>query len=231
VKLVDVPEMGYLSTTKTKTPERGEIWICGANVFQGYYKDLEETSNTFYVDKQNRRWFKTGDIGEWQEDGSLKLIDRKKNLFKLSQGEYIRPEYIEGIYKCALPKIANIFVHGNSQENYLVAIIHPDFNALRQFCSTNGIIISEERGKEHKHLSDHRVKSWLLVSMNQVAKQAKLNTFEMVKKIHLTFEDFTVNNDLLTPTFKLKRNNAAIHFKQEIEEMYAGKEIILPSKM
>merc|ERR1711964_366723 len=74
-------------------------------------------------------WFKTGDVGKWRSDGNLQIIDRKKNIFKLAQGEYIRPEHVENIYKMN-KYCANAFVHGESLYTYLVAIVVPDFEIL-----------------------------------------------------------------------------------------------------
>jgi acyl-CoA synthetase (AMP-forming)/AMP-acid ligase II len=93
VKLVDVPDMEY--TSNDRPNPRGEIWVHGHNIFQGYYKQPEITAEVFHTDHEGRRWFMTGDIAAWLPDGSLKIIDRKKALFKLSQGEYCAPEKIE----------------------------------------------------------------------------------------------------------------------------------------
>jgi hypothetical protein len=84
----NVPDMEYLSSDRPQP--RGEIWVAGGNVFSGYYRQPETTAEVFEVDPAGRKWFKTGDIGTWLPDGSLKIIDRKKNLFKLAQGEYVR---------------------------------------------------------------------------------------------------------------------------------------------
>ncbi len=104
VKLVDVPEMGYYAANN-----QGEICANGPSRFKGYLKDEEKTREC--IDQEG--WLHTGDIGMWLPNGTLKIIDRKKNLFKLSQGEYVSPEKIESVYaRC--PFIAQIIVEGNS---------------------------------------------------------------------------------------------------------------------
>jgi len=213
VKLVDVPDMEYFSTDYPQP--RGEIWVCGPNVFAGYYKQPDVTAEVFEVDAAGRKWFKTGDIGTWLPDGALKIIDRKKNLFKLSQGEYIRPEHIEGVYK-QTPQLANVFVHGDSNENFLVAIVYPEAEALKEFCKQNGI-----KGATIKdQVADPRVEAWLFDLMEATAKREKLRGFEAVRRIYVSGEDFGVENGLLTPTMKLKRNEAKKYFATHIKRMY-----------
>lgn len=90
VCLMSVPEMGYDALGSTP---KGEILLRGKSLFSGYYK-REDLTKEVLVDE----WFHTGDIGEWQPDGSMKIIDRKKNIFKLSQGEYVSVENLETIF-------------------------------------------------------------------------------------------------------------------------------------
>lgn len=104
VKLVDVPEMEYYAIQ-----QQGEICVKGANVFLGYFEDQAKTNES--IDREG--WLHTGDIGEWRPNGTLKIIDRKKHIFKLSQGEYIVPEKIENIYVRS-EYIEQVFVHGES---------------------------------------------------------------------------------------------------------------------
>ncbi|MEQ2280718.1 Long-chain-fatty-acid--CoA ligase 5, partial [Ameca splendens] len=104
LKLVDVDEMNYFASN-----DEGEVCIKGTNVFKGYLKDPEKTAET--LDKDG--WLHTGDIGKWLPNGALKIIDRKKNIFKLAQGEYIAPEKIENVYVQSGP-VAQVFVHGDS---------------------------------------------------------------------------------------------------------------------
>eukprot|EP01084_Bolivina_argentea_P038774 71691_1 len=102
MKLVDVTDMNY--TINDEPMPRGEIWFRGPSLFNGYYKMDKKTEEVLTKDG----WFATGDVGQWRIDGKLQIIDRKKNIFKLSQGEYIRPEYIENVYKLSA-FVVNIF--------------------------------------------------------------------------------------------------------------------------
>lgn len=88
---------------------QGEICVKGKNVFSGYYKDPERTAEA--IDELG--WHHTGDVGMWLPNGSLKIIDRRKHIFKLSQGEYIVPEKIENIY-CRSKYVYQVFVYGES---------------------------------------------------------------------------------------------------------------------
>ena len=88
---MDVPEAGYFATNK---PSQGEIWVRGPNIAKGYYNRPKETKESFTDDG----WLKTGDIGQWEKSGTLKLIDRKKNLIKMLNGEYIALEKVDPVY-------------------------------------------------------------------------------------------------------------------------------------
>jgi len=208
-KLVDVPDMNYL-TTDSPCP-RGEIWVRGSNVFKGYYKQPEITAECLTEDG----WFATGDVGAWQPDGNLRIIDRKKNIFKLSQGEYIRPEYIEVIYK-QNKYIANSFVYGDSFQNYLVAIVVPNFEYLNAWAKQNNIVAKTNEDL----IKNPAANKFILSQMDQTGKQENLNGFEHAKKITLVSEDFSAENGLLTPSLKLKRHEAKIRFANQIKALY-----------
>ncbi len=109
---MDVPVLNYLHTDKNEQGEdtpRGEIWLKGENVIPGYYLRDDKYKENFYDG-----WCKTGDIGEITPNMALKIIDRKKNIFKLSQGEYIAPEKLEGVYKAVSNFISTVMVYGDS---------------------------------------------------------------------------------------------------------------------
>jgi len=207
VKLVDVPEMGY---TSASIPQRGEICVRGPVVFKGYYKMPEKTAE----DLERNGWFHTGDIGEWQANGTLKIIDRKKNIFKLAQGEYVAAEYLETVYIHS-KIVAQIFVYGNSLQNFLVAIVVPDPEQVISWAQSQGI-----KGDFVALCKDERVKRYVYQSICRVAEKAHLKGFEYIKNIHLEPEPWTVENNMLTPTMKIKRFDLPKFYKTILDDLY-----------
>ncbi|OLL24006.1 Long chain acyl-CoA synthetase 6, peroxisomal [Neolecta irregularis DAH-3] len=216
IRFCDVPDMGY--TSNDLPHPRGELLFRGHNRFLGYYKDEEKTRESIDPDG----WFHTGDIAKIDQLGRVYIIDRVKNFFKLSQGEYIAPEKIENIYaECNL--LAQLFVHGDSLQSFLVAIagVNPDSFApfvsklLGQNIPATDLAAISSACKERK------VRQAVLNELNKIAKKAKLNGFEQIKNIMLFIEPFNIDNDLLTPTFKVKRFQTALFFRKEIDDMYA----------
>ncbi|KAK6137284.1 hypothetical protein DH2020_028976 [Rehmannia glutinosa] len=139
------------------------------------------------------------DIGEWQADGSLKIIDRKKNIFKLSQGEYVAVENLENVYG-RVPDIDSIWVYGNSFESFLVAIINPNQQAVERWAEQNGI-----SGDFNALCENPKVKEYFLGELARIAKENKLKGFEFIRAVHLDPVPFDMERDLITPTFKKKR--------------------------
>jgi long-chain acyl-CoA synthetase len=219
VALYDVPAMGYLHTDTSHRGApchgRGEICIRGPNVFKGYYKDDEKTNEA--IDEEG--WLHSGDIGLWRPDGCLQIIDRKKNIFKLSQGEYVAPEKIENILMRS-PLIAQIFVHGDSKQNDLVAIVVPDEDVVRGWVESNGSLRSAVSFSDLCKTSE--LNDAIMEDIRKLSKESNLQGFETVKAIMLHSVLFSIANDLMTPTFKLKRQKIRDAHEKDIDELYAS---------
>eukprot|EP01065_Artemidia_motanka_P032272 TRINITY_DN39298_c0_g1_i1.p2 TRINITY_DN39298_c0_g1~~TRINITY_DN39298_c0_g1_i1.p2 ORF type:complete len:703 (+),score=272.98 TRINITY_DN39298_c0_g1_i1:137-2110(+) len=222
VRLDDVAEMGYLQTDRThgadpakglkgiKCLGRGEVVVRGPNVFKGYYRMEEKTRET--VDSEG--WLYTGDVGLWTEDGKLKIIDRKKNIFKLSQGEYVAAEKIENVMVQS-PFIAQCFIYGDSLRSTLVAVVVPDPEHMQPWAKQQGI-----KGDLAALCKDAKVRNAVLADMTGLAKKADLKGFEIARAVHLEPDAFSVDNGMLTPTFKLKRNAVRDHYRSYIDQLY-----------
>eukprot|EP00026_Physarum_polycephalum_P004682 Phypoly_transcript_04705.p1 GENE.Phypoly_transcript_04705~~Phypoly_transcript_04705.p1 ORF type:complete len:665 (+),score=115.34 Phypoly_transcript_04705:109-2103(+) len=194
-KLEDLPDMGY--TKKDKPNPRGELCIRGTNVTNGYYKDKEKTEESF----KEGGWFLTGDIAEIDSaTGSISIIDRKKNLLKLAQGEYVAVEQVEDKLIKACLDIEQIFVHGDSQQSTLVAIVVP-----------------KKGGKDGEN---KEAREAMKKQLADAGKKEGLQGFEIPRNAWIAYEQFTQENDLMTPTMKLKRNAIKEKYKKEIAKMY-----------
>lgn len=207
IRLKDVPEMQYLSTDKPYP--RGEVCMKGPSIFSGYFMRPDKTEEAF----DSEGWFMTGDVAKIFENGTIKIVDRSKNIFKLSQGEYIAPEKLENIFVLS-PFIEQSFVYGDSLKNCIVAIVCADAKEVAKFAAT----LPEAERKDV--LENKDFKKLILDDMVKLAASHHCSSLEKPKKIHLVTDPFTVDNDLLTPTFKLKRNVAKITYKEQIDIMY-----------
>ncbi|KAG6015520.1 hypothetical protein E4U43_005159 [Claviceps pusilla] len=214
--LESVPEFDY--TVDDKPNPRGELLVRGPAVFQKYYKNDEETSKVLEADG----WFHTGDVCEIDKLGRFKIIDRKKNVLKLSQGEYISPERIENVYAANTNLINISYVHGDAKESTLVAIFGVDPENFPAFASK---VLSRKVSNEANELrtvaKDPKVRQAFLKILDNIGRKHKFNSFEKVRGVFLDVEPFTIENELLTPTLKLKRPQAAKKFRAEIDAMYA----------
>ncbi|GAB7365746.1 hypothetical protein MBLNU230_g7081t1 [Neophaeotheca triangularis] len=215
--LADVPDMEYLSTDRPHP--RGELMIRGPTVFTGYFKNPDESAKVITEDG----WFRTGDICSIDEAGRFKIIDRRKNVLKLAQGEYISPERIENVYLGNLPWLAQGYVHGDSSRATLVGIfgIQPDLFA--SFLDKNAGIKVEATDLKALEAAarDAKVQKLALKEMRKTGLKAKFNSWEHVKAVRLRLEPFSIDNELLTPTLKLKRPQTAKMYRGLIDEMYA----------
>lgn len=213
VNRLERPKFGtvgpLLPNVKVKIADDGEILTQGPHIMQGYY-NKEESTRRVIIDG----WFHTGDIGEFDEDGCLKITDRKKDLIKTAGGKFIAPQKIEGIF-ALLPEVSQALVYGDKQP-YCVALIIPDFakqNEIADKCGAPKGLDSEA------FVACAEVQSyfWRLVE----EAQANLPRFEQVKKIALLSSELTLDSGDLTPTLKMKRKAVAERYAPLLKSLYS----------
>lgn len=193
---------------------RGEACFRGYNVIKGYYKRPEITNEAF----DDEGWYHSGDIALFRPNGAIQVIDRKKDIFKLAQGEYISPDKITAVYQgCLL--VGSLFVYGDSLQSYLVGIVVPDEAELRRELRNRGM---EEADMDFGSMCrSEAVRAVVFECMTETANKSKLVGFEKIKNIYCDSEPWTVENGMLTPTMKLKRDYSKSHYKQIINKLYA----------
>ncbi|XP_056684393.1 long chain acyl-CoA synthetase 1 isoform X1 [Spinacia oleracea] len=206
LRLEEVPEMGYHPLSD---PPRGEICLRGKTLFSGYYKNPELTTESI-----KDGWFHSGDIGEILPNGAIKIIDRKKNLIKLSQGEYVALEYIEKVYSIT-PIVEDIWVYGNSFKSILVAVVVPNEENTKKWADQNGY-----KGMFTELCSFKELRTHILSELTVAGERNKLRGFEQVKGIVLEPQTFEVIPELLTPTMKKRRDKMLKHYQAEIDDLY-----------
>ncbi|EFW13507.1 long-chain fatty acid-CoA ligase [Coccidioides posadasii str. Silveira] len=208
MKLVDFAEAGYFTNSN---PPQGEIWIRGGSVAEGYFDNEEETKAAFTDDG----WFMTGDIGEFDKYGHIKVIDRKKNLVKSLNGEYIALEKLESIYRSA-HVVANICIYAAPDQSKPVAIIVPAEPALHQLAQQNGIKGDSIGTLVH----DSKLNSIILREMQQAGRAGGLRPFEIIEGVVLSDEEWTPQNGFTTAAQKLQRKKIITKFQKEIDRAY-----------
>ena len=189
--------------------EDGEIEVRGPNVMRGYYNKPEETHAVFTSDG----WFKTGDIGTIDNDGFLRITDRKKELFKTSGGKYISPQPIEQAIK--LSRFVNQVVLIGAERKFPAALVVPAWEQIESYCKLKGIEI-----KSHSELCQHpRIID--LIQRQIDALTPNLAKYERIKKVALLENEFTIEGGELTPTLKVKRRVIDQKYRDVIEKLYA----------
>lgn len=208
-------EGGY---TPFNDPPTGEILISGANVSPGYWKQEEKTKEEF-IEYKGQRYFATGDIGQKRSDGSILIVDRKKDLVKLQHGEYVSLAKVE----CALlncPIIDNICVYGSSLECFTVALVVPNEANLKKIAVEVGV-----SGDLADLCKDEKVITAFQKRMGEhIVKNTKfpLQRFEIPAAIHLCDEVWTPDSGLLTEALKLKRKPIQVKYEETIKKLYDG---------
>ena len=196
VCLLDVPDMEYYSTDKPQP--RGELMIRGSSLFGGYYKNPEETAKAMLPDG----WFCTGDIATVDARGRFQIIDRRKNVLKLAQGEYISPERLENIYLSHLSYLAMAYVHGDSMQTFLVSIfgVQPDMFAPMASKILGKTIEPTDTAAIRAACADPKVIKCVQSDLDRVGRKNKFAGYERVRKCQLMVDPFSIDNELLTPT-------------------------------
>ena len=192
--------------TEVKIASDGEILVRGENVMNGYWNDPEATSSTI-IDG----WVHTGDIGSFDEDQYLKITDRKKDIIVNAGGDNISPSRIEEKLNIE-PQISQSMLYGDFK-NYLVAIIVPD--------KEQALLWAKENNKKPEMsllINDEDFIKMIKEVTNNVNKN--LSVIEQVRKFILIDEEFTIENDMMTPTMKIKRFKVKNIFGAQLEELY-----------
>lgn len=212
IKLINWEEGNYRITDKPRP--RGEVVIGGHNIARGYYKNPQKTKEDFF-EVDGVRWFFTGDIGQFDEDGSLRIIDRKKDLLKLQFGEYVSLGKVEAELKVS-PLVDHVCVYGESSSNYIVAIVSPEQKKLEELARS----IGKDDLRREKLCLDDDVKNAILRELLATGKKAKLEKFEMPAAVYLTPDIWTPDSGLVTAAFKLKRKDIQSKYQDAINRMY-----------
>ena len=193
---------------EVKIAKDGEILCKGPNVMKGYFKDLKLTRKTI-----KNGFLYTGDLGEIDKDGFLKITDRKKQLFKTSGGKYIAPQVIENKMKRS-PFIEQVMVIGEG-EKMPSALIQPDFKYVKNWFLKNEFQFSDDL---NKICSNNELLTKINLEINKINEQ--FGDWEKIKKFELTPEIWSIENGLLTPTMKLKRKSIIEKFFHLKEKIY-----------
>jgi fatty acid CoA ligase FadD9 len=195
-KLVDVPELGYYLTDSPHP--RGELLLKTDALIPGYYNHPELTAELLDEDG----YYKTGDIVAEVAPGRHAIIDRRKSVLKLSQGEFVATARLEAIFAYS-PLVRQVFVYGNSERSYLLAVVVPSADALTRF---------DGRKEE--------LQQQLSESFVQVAKEEGLNSYEVPREFLIETEPFSQDNGLLSDHRKLLRPRLLERYRERLEELY-----------
>lgn len=199
-----------LPETDVKIAEDGEILLKGPGVMNGYHDLPEATAEA--IDAEG--WFRTGDIGELDAEGFLRITDRKKDMFKTSQGKYVAPSAISANFKAVCPYASEIIIYGEGKP-YCVALVSLEAEAIQEWAADNGLA-----GKSFGEIArDEKTREMVGGYVETLNKH--LNRWEQVKKFSIIDRELTVEAGDLTPSLKLKRKSVVDNFHDSIDKLYA----------
>lgn len=196
-KLIDVPELGYFHTDKPYP--RGELLVKSLTAFRGYFKRPDVTANAFDPDG----YYRTGDVMAEIAPDRLVYVDRRNNVLKLAQGEFVAVARLEAVFSSAA-LVRQIFVYGNSERPYLLAVVVPTVDAQQRFAG-----------------DPDGLKTALAESLRRTAKLAELQSYEVPADFVVESEPFSEDNGLLSGVGKLLRPKLKEHYGQQLEGLYA----------
>lgn len=211
---LDSPAFGVvgppLAGTEVRIAEDGEVLVRGPGVMRGYHGNRKATAEVMDADG----WFATGDVGEMDAQGRLRITDRKKDLIKTSGGKYIAPQVIETMFRATCPLASQMLVHGDGR-NYATALIALDPDALDQWAKAHNL-----EGESYSELAiDPAVQTYVTCCVEEL--NARLNRWETIKDFRILDRDLSVESDELTPSMKVKRKVAEAKHRELIDSMYA----------
>jgi long-chain acyl-CoA synthetase len=199
-----------LPETDVKIAGDGEILLKGPGVMNGYHDLPEATAEA--IDAEG--WFHTGDIGELDAEGFLRITDRKKDMFKTSQGKYVAPSAISANFKAVCPYASEIIIYGEGKP-YCVALVSLEAEAIQEWAADNGLA-----GKSFGEIArDEKTREMVGGYVETLNKH--LNRWEQVKKFSIIDRELTVEAGDLTPSLKLKRKSVVDNFHDSIDKLYA----------
>jgi long-chain acyl-CoA synthetase len=196
--------------TEVRIGEGGEVQLKGPHVMAGYHNRPEATSDALTEDG----WLRTGDKGELDADGFLKITGRIKELFKTSGGKYIAPPAIEAKFKAICPYASQFVVFGNDR-NFVVALITLDPDAMEGWAAENDMA-----GASYTDIvRSEKVREMVAGYVDEL--NSRLNRWETIKKWELLDHDLTIESGELTPSMKVKRNVVEANHREIIDRLYA----------
>lgn len=195
--------------TEVKVADDGEILVRGPGVMRGYHRNEEATAEVLAADG----WFSTGDIGELDDHGYLRITDRKKDLIKTSGGKYVAPQKVEAAVKAASPYVSQVLVHGEGRK-YISALITLDPDAISTWAQENG-----QSSTDVATLAGSPAVKELIDS--QVAQaNRKLERWETIKKFEILQHEFSVDNGEVTPSLKIRRKAVEKKYHDTLNTLY-----------
>ncbi|MEV0820664.1 AMP-dependent synthetase/ligase [Nonomuraea rubra] len=196
-----------LPGTEVRIADDGEILIGGRGIMRGYHGLPEETAEAL-----EDGWLRTGDIGELDEAGRLRITDRKKELIKTSGGKYVAPTYLEGRIKAACPFVSHVFVHGD-RRNYVTALVTLDMDVVKPWAQAESLPEDPEQLREHPRMRAEVEKAIKQVNEGEAS-------YATVKKFAILAEDFSVETGELTASLKIKRKAVEERHGSTLDSFY-----------